>query len=175
MSVRVAVIGCGIMGSDHARILADELPGSELRVACDTLADRARKVAEDCGAQDFATDPMEVISRKDVDAVLIASLDDSHMSLTLAAIAAGKPVLCEKPLATDSGECLEIIDSEIRSGRQLVSLGFMRRFDPPYSEMKTALADGKLGRAIMMHNLHRNVQAPSHFNRTDGDHQFRNT
>ena len=163
MSVRVAVIGCGIMGSDHARILAEELPGTELRVACDTLADRARKVAEDCGAQDFATDPMEVISRRDVDAVLIASLDESHPPLTMAAIAAGKPVLCEKPLAPGADECLEIVDTEIRSGRQLVSLGFMRRFDPSYSEMKAVLAEGKLGRIIMMHNLHRNVQAPGHF------------
>ena len=151
------------MGSDHARILAKELPGTELRVVCDALVDRARNVAEDCGAGDFATDPMEVISRKDVDAVLIASPDESHPPLTLAAIAAGKPVLCEKPLAPGTGKCLEIIEAEIRAGRQLVSLGFMRRFDPPYSEMKAVLAEGILGPAIIMHNYHRNVQAPGNF------------
>ena len=163
MSVRVALIGCGVMGSDHARILAEELPGTELQVVCDTRVDRARKVAEDFGARDFATNPVEVILRKDVDSVLIASLDESHPTLTLAAIAAGKPVLCEKPLAPCADKCLEIIDTEIQTGRQFVTLGFMRRFDPSYSEMKTALTDGKLGRAIMMHNIHRNVQSPGQF------------
>ena len=151
------------MGSDHARILAEELPGAELRVACDTLAGRARKVAEDFGAHDHATDPMTAISRKDVDAVLIASVDESHATLTLAAIAAGKPVLCEKPLAPGADECLGIVDTEIRTGRHLVTLGFMRRSDGTCAAMKAALSGGRLGRATMMHNVHRNVEAPGHF------------
>jgi myo-inositol 2-dehydrogenase/D-chiro-inositol 1-dehydrogenase len=163
MSIRIAVLGAGIMGADHARIVARELPGAVLQVVCDASEQRARGVADACGAADIATDPFTVIARPDVDAVLIASPDETHVALTLEAITAGKPVLCEKPLAPTAEECLKVIEAETRAGRRLVQLGFMRRFDPSYAEMKAALAGGLVGRAIMMHNFHRNVEAPSSF------------
>jgi myo-inositol 2-dehydrogenase/D-chiro-inositol 1-dehydrogenase len=163
MTIRIALLGAGTMGADHARIVAGDLPGTHLQVVCDASVDRARRVANDCGAVDVATDPMAAIGRNDVDAVLIASSDETHAPLTLAAIAAGKPVLCEKPLAPTSADCLKVIEAELEAGRQLVHLGFMRRFDPAYREMKRALVDGTLGRAIMMHNVHRNVEAPASF------------
>ncbi|MER8550850.1 Gfo/Idh/MocA family oxidoreductase [Mesorhizobium sp. M0976] len=163
MSIRIAIIGAGIMGADHARIVAEDLPGANLQVVCDASPERAQKVARDCGATDVATDPVETIQRSDVDAVLIASPDETHAPLSLAAIEAGKPVLCEKPLSQSSKECLDVIDAEISRGRQFVQLGFMRRFDPSYRDMKASLDDGSLGRAIMMHNFHRNVEAPANF------------
>ena len=84
MSVRVAVIGAGVMGGDHARIIAGDLPGATLQVVCDASEDRTRSVGEACGATDIATDPLASISRNDVDAVLIASPDDTHAALTIA-------------------------------------------------------------------------------------------
>lgn len=163
MSIRVAVIGAGVMGADHARIIAEDLPGTVLQVVCDTSEARAREVAKATGAVDIAVDPDEVIRRADVDAVLIASPDETHAPLTLAALELGKPVLCEKPLAPASADCLKVIDAELKAKKQLVHLGFMRRFDPSYAAMKQALADGTIGSAIMMHNVHRNVQAPANF------------
>jgi len=163
MSVRIAIIGAGIMGADHARIVSEDLPGATLQVVCDASEQRARKVADDFGAVDVSTDPLQAIQRSDIDAVLIASPDETHAPLSLAAIEAGKPVLCEKPLSQNSRECLEVIEAEVSRGRQFVQLGFMRRFDPSYREMKATLADGSLGRAIMMHNFHRNVEAPANF------------
>ncbi|MEM7043415.1 MAG: Gfo/Idh/MocA family oxidoreductase [Pseudomonadota bacterium] len=163
MSIRVAVIGAGVMGADHARIVAEDLPGAVLQVVCDASEERAREVAEITGATDIAIDPEEVIGRADVDAVLIASPDEIHAALTLAALALEKPVLCEKPLAPASAACLEVVDKEVTIGRQLVHLGFMRRFDPSYQAMKRVLDDGTLGAAIMMHNVHRNVEAPASF------------
>src|SRR5690349_2383906 len=124
MTVRIALLGAGIMGADHARIVAGDLPGARLQVVCDASVDRARRVADDCGAADVATDPMAVIGRSDVDAVLIASPDETHAPLTLAAIAAGKPVLCEKPLAPTSADCRKVIGAELQAGRRLVHLGF---------------------------------------------------
>ncbi|MGI9498992.1 MAG: Gfo/Idh/MocA family protein [Geminicoccaceae bacterium] len=129
-------------------------------MVCDADEARARDIAERHGAADVATDPEEVIKRSDVDAVLIASPDDTHASLTLATIAAGKPVLCEKPLSPNSAECLKVIDAEVKVNRQYVQVGFMRRFDSSYTEMKATLASGALGRAIMMHNFHRNMESP---------------
>lgn len=163
MSVRIAIIGAGVMGADHARIVSDDIPGAELQIVCDASETRARAVAEECGAHDFAVDPMAVIARRDIDAILIASPDETHAPLCLAAIEVGKPVLCEKPLAPDSVDCLKVIEAEMRAGRQFVQLGFMRRFDPSYTEMKAALSDGLLGRPIMMHNFHRNMEPPANF------------
>ena len=99
MSVRVAVIGAGVMGADHARIIAGDVPGARLQVLCDADETRARRIGEATGAADIATDPVATIARDDVDAVLIASPDDTHAPLTIAALEAGKHVICDaRPL-----------------------------------------------------------------------------
>lgn len=151
------------MGADHARIIAQDLPAAELRVVCDASEEQARTVGEVNGAADIMTEPIALIARDDVDAVLIASPDETHADLTIAAINAGKPVLCEKPLAPSSENCLRVIQAEVCIGKQLIQTGFMRRFDAAYVEMKWALDEGTLGRAVMMHNFHRNVEAPDWF------------
>lgn len=161
MTIRLAVIGAGLMGADHARIMAGELPGASVQVICDMDASRAGLLADATGAKDVATHPEEVIARKDVDAIIVASPDFTHAPLSKACIAAGKPVLCEKPLSQSATECLEVMHAEQAAGSQQVMLGFMRRYDRSYIEMKQALAEGVLGRALMMHNFHRNVETPA--------------
>lgn len=163
MSIRIAVIGTGIMGTDHAHIVANDLPKAVLQVVCDASAERARVVADECGALDVSSDPFATIARADVDAVMIASPDNTHATLCLAALELGKPVLCEKPLAPSSSECLQLIEAEVKAGRQFIQLGFMRRFDKSYRDMKDALNQGLLGQALMMHNFHRNISAPANF------------
>jgi myo-inositol 2-dehydrogenase/D-chiro-inositol 1-dehydrogenase len=163
MSVRIAVIGTGVMGADHARIFAQDLRGADLRVVCDADGARAKRLADALGAADAVTDGEAAIARDDVDAVVIASPDFTHAPLSLACIRAGKPVLCEKPLSQSSKECLEVIGAEVATGRRVIQLGFMRRFDQSYVEMKATLASGAIGPALMMHNFHRNVSAPSNF------------
>ena len=161
MSVRIAVIGAGIMGADHAKIVATEMPGAKLQVVCDPDEARAREVADRLGANDVASSADAVVTRRDVDAVIVASPDFTHAPFSLACIAAGKRVLCEKPLSQDSAECLTVMNAELESGEFFVQLGFMRRFDQSYIQMKAALANGELGRALMVHNFHRNVDIPS--------------
>jgi myo-inositol 2-dehydrogenase / D-chiro-inositol 1-dehydrogenase len=163
MTVRVAVIGAGVMGADHARIIATEIPGAELRWICDADEARARNVADATGARHVSTDPLATIESQDVDAVLIASPDHTHAELTLAALRARKPVLCEKPLSQDVDECLRVLDAENALGKRLIQIGYMRRFDPPYVEMKARSTQTAFGAPIMMHNFHRNVSAPPHF------------
>ncbi|MES2916284.1 MAG: Gfo/Idh/MocA family oxidoreductase [Pseudomonadota bacterium] len=160
MTTRLAVIGAGLMGADHAKIVAEDMPGAILQVVCDMDAARAAKVAGVYGAE-LASDPEAVIARADVDAVIIASPDFTHAPLSLACVRAGKRVLCEKPLSQSSTECLTVMQAEQAAGARLVQLGFMRRFDEAYVQMKSALDQGRLGRALMMHNFHRNVATPS--------------
>lgn len=161
MTTRLAVIGAGLMGADHARIVANDLPGATLQVICDMDAARAKSVADATGAQSVASDPEAVIRSDDVDAVIVASPDFTHAPLSLACIAAGKRVLCEKPLSQSADECRTVMEAEAAAGARHVMLGFMRRYDQSYVEMKAALANGTLGRALMMHNFHRNVETPA--------------
>lgn len=161
MSIRIAVIGAGLMGADHARIVAQELPGTTLQVVCDMDGARAKSVAEEYGAVDVATDPEGTIARSDVDAVIIASPDFTHAPLSMACIAAGKRVLCEKPLSQSSDECLAVMQAEQAAGAKFIQLGFMRRYDQSYMDMRDAITSGRLGRPLMMHNFHRNVATPA--------------
>ncbi len=161
LTTKIAVIGAGLMGADHAGIVAQDMPGATLQVICDKDAGRARSVADAYGAGDVDTDPEAVIASDDVDAVIVASPDFTHAPLSKACIAAGKRVLCEKPLSQSSAECLEVIEAEQRAGSRHVMLGFMRRYDQSYAEMRQALASGTLGRPLMMHNFHRNIETPA--------------
>lgn len=155
-TVRVGIIGVGVMGAEHARLLDGHVPGAEIAAVYDVATDRAGSVAAAVGAV-VADDPMVLIKDDAVDAVLVASSDTTHEELVLAAIAAGKPVLCEKPLAPTTPACLGILAAEAEAGRRLVSLGFMRRFDPGYVSLRDELAAGAIGPPLIVHCIHRNL------------------
>ncbi|HEY0246826.1 MAG TPA: Gfo/Idh/MocA family oxidoreductase [Gryllotalpicola sp.] len=157
MAVRIGVIGAGVMGSDHARTIAHATSGAVLTAIADIDLARAQALAGALGADVATADPAELIGSSEVDAVLVASHDSTHTGLVLACIAAGKPVLCEKPLALDLDDCARIITAERASGRRLVSVGFSRRFDPALVELKQALDAGEIGRPLLAHAVHRNV------------------
>jgi myo-inositol 2-dehydrogenase / D-chiro-inositol 1-dehydrogenase len=161
MTIRIGLIGAGIMGADHAQIFAEDVPGTSLQVICDADQARAKSVADATVAKGIASDPHAVVNNASVDAVVIAAPDQFHATLARACIAAGKPVLCEKPLSQEVNEYLAVLDAEVKRGKRLVQVGFMRRFDPSYAEIKALLSCGDLGKALMFHCFHRNV-APAY-------------
>ncbi|MGF1626752.1 MAG: Gfo/Idh/MocA family oxidoreductase, partial [Alphaproteobacteria bacterium] len=163
MSLGIGVIGAGVMGADHARTIAEQGAGLHVAAICDPDRARAEASAARAPGARIETDPHAVIAAKDVDAVLVASPDETHADFTLACIAAGKPVLCEKPLAATIAECARIVEAERAAGRRLVQVGFMRRFDPAYLDMKARHAEGGLGAARLLHCIHRNASAPVFF------------
>jgi myo-inositol 2-dehydrogenase/D-chiro-inositol 1-dehydrogenase len=163
VSVRVGIIGVGVMGADHARILASQVPGAAIQAIYDTDPARAKAIAEETGARTVVADAAALIRDPAIDAILVATPDQTHKELVLACIAARKPVLCEKPLAPTVAECLEVIAAEAKLGRKLVQIGYMRRFDPAYVEMKASLVSGRLGAPLIFHCVHRNVSAPAWF------------
>ena len=98
-----------------------------------------------------------------VKAVVVASWGPSHEEFVLAAIAAGKPVFCEKPLATTAEACLRIVEAEVAAGRPLVQVGFMRRYDAGYRMLKEIVSTGRIGAPLMLHCAHRNPTVPAHY------------
>ena len=163
MSIGVGIIGAGIMGADHARIFAGSVAGAHLVAISDADAARARAVAQETAAKRATDDPYAVINDPEVQAVLVASPDATHPDFAIACIRAGKPVLCEKPLAPTAAQGMRVIEAELSAGRRLVQLGYMRRFDPGYVEMKGLLDSGSHGEALAFHCVHRNASAPPHF------------
>jgi myo-inositol 2-dehydrogenase / D-chiro-inositol 1-dehydrogenase len=162
MSVGVGVIGAGMMGTDHVRTLTTHVDDAHVVAVADADPARAEAAAREGGGRAVA-DPHALIADPAVDAVVVASFDTTHEEFVLACIEAGKPVLCEKPLATTGDACLHILDAEVAAGRRLVSLGFMRRFDPAYGVIKEGLENGGVGDVLVVHCTHRNAASPSLF------------
>lgn len=160
MTLSVGVIGLGVMGAEHLRLLREETAGVQVTAICDAEPDRTARLAEDAIVFEG---PMALIASDKVDAVVIASPDATHAGLALACLAAGKHALCEKPLATSAVEALQVVDAEVALGRRLLQIGYMRRFDPAYVEMKRVADEGGIGSPVLLHNVHRNAAAPDWF------------
>lgn len=156
----VGLIGAGGMGARHARNLHLQIGGARLAGVFDVDAGRAAQVAAECGAAALFDDPFCLIRDPGVDAVIIASPDATHLDFTLACLAAQKPVLCEKPLAVAAAGARRVVEAEAATGRRLVSVGLMRRFDPYHVAVKQAADAGWLGRPVLYKGVHRNATIP---------------
>ncbi len=151
--VRVALVGCGNIGSGgHAPAYA-RVPGAELVVACDLLPGRAEAVARATGAEPCGSF-QEVVARDDVDAVDLCVPTDRHAPLAVEALQAGKHVLCEKPIARTLEEADAMIAAAREAGRVLM-VGHVRRFDHRYVAVKGALRAGDVGRPIYIRRAER--------------------
>jgi myo-inositol 2-dehydrogenase/D-chiro-inositol 1-dehydrogenase len=159
MTLRVGVIGTGAMGSAHVRTLETEISGAAVVAVSDPDIGRASALARENPGIGVHPTADALIGASDVDAVLIAAPDDAHERLVLTCLDAGKPVLCEKPLAATVEGCLRIVERELAQGRRLIQVGYMRRFDPAYVELKRTLRNGGVGAALMLHCVHRNAAA----------------
>jgi len=156
--VRVGVIGTGAMGTAHVRTLTGWVPGAAVTAVYDADRDRAGDIAAEVGAG-VASSAEALITDRDVDAVLIAAPDPLHEELAVTCLAAGKPTLCEKPLATTLEGSQRIVDAEVTGGRRLIQVGFMRRFDSAFVELKAHLDRGDVGAPRVVHCIHRNARS----------------
>jgi myo-inositol 2-dehydrogenase/D-chiro-inositol 1-dehydrogenase len=166
MTVNIGVIGVGMIGQDHIRRLTHVLAGSRVVAVTDVDQARTKEVAESLPvpARVHVTGE-ELIADPDVQAVIVASWGPTHEEYVLASLWAGKPVFCEKPLATTEEACSRIIDAEVEAGRRLVQVGFMRRYDAAYRAMKQVVDSGDIGSPLLVHSRHRNPSVPEHYTR----------
>ena len=158
--IPVGVVGTGGMGGMHAHCLHRKVAGARVAAVSDLDAERAGKVAEECGGAAVFGDAVEMIRDEGVEAVVIASPDPTHAELVHECLRLGKPVLCEKPLATSPEEALGIVEAEVELGRKLVQVGFMRRYDPQHVDVKRVAASGSIGEPVLFKGWHRNARIP---------------
>jgi myo-inositol 2-dehydrogenase / D-chiro-inositol 1-dehydrogenase len=162
VTLSVGVVGVGAIGSDHVKRIASRVSGARVGALYDLDQARARQVAAPLGATVHSR-AADVVEDPAVNAVVIASPGETHAELALACIQAGKPVLCEKPLATTTADCLKVVESEVGHGRRLIQVGFMRRYDASYRQVKATLDSGEIGEALVVHCHHRNPSVPPTF------------
>jgi myo-inositol 2-dehydrogenase/D-chiro-inositol 1-dehydrogenase len=162
VTLRAGVIGTGMIGRDHIRRMSTVLSGVRVTAVTDVDADTARRAGAGVGATVHATGA-ELIADPGVDAVVVCSWGPTHEEYVLTSIAAGKPVFCEKPLATTQDACLRIVEAEVAHGSRLVQVGYMRRYDGAYRALKAVLDSGTIGAPLFMHCAHRNPSVPGHY------------
>ncbi|MFJ5551400.1 Gfo/Idh/MocA family protein [Streptomyces sp. NPDC093225] len=159
----IAVLGTGRMGADHVRRIDRVVSGARVAAVADPDGERVKEVAAGIDGCAAFTDPGAALAAPGVEAVLIASPGPAHEEALLAAFARGLPVLCEKPLTPDAAGALRVMEAEQRVGRRLAQVGFMRRYDAEYQQLKALLDAGGLGRPLFLHCRHRNAASPSFF------------
>lgn len=154
--LRIGLIGCGAIGRDHALRIQNKLQRARITAVNDVIAESAEKVAAQCGCRAVAT-ASEIIADPEIDAVVVTAWDPAHKELVLECIKHRKFVFCEKPLATEAKGAEEIIKAEMQGGERLVQVGFMRRYDTGYRQMKALIDSGEIGAPLLVHSAHRNV------------------
>ncbi|MBI3281720.1 MAG: Gfo/Idh/MocA family oxidoreductase [Acidobacteria bacterium] len=161
--VRVANVGCGRRGLLRELIQIKDDAQVEVAAVCDTWKQKLEKAVEQVreftGQAPFATARIhDVLARKDIDAVVIATPDHLHCTQLMEAIAAGKDVYVEKPLARNMKELIRAYDAVKKSDR-IVQMGTQMRSYPQSAGAKTFLASGQLGKILKIEQV-RNGYSP---------------
>lgn len=168
MSVlRIGIIGLGQFGQLHASACMGLPYFAKIHAVCDADADRARSAAVTYGAPYSFTDPLEVIDHEEIDAVHIVTPENAHLEPVMAALAAGKHILVEKPLADTSKRALQIVDAAAETSL-VVLPGHILRFDPRYMRIKQQIDAGKIGTITSIY-ARRNIPVwmRDHYRRTN--------
>ncbi|BAU96445.1 dehydrogenase [Corynebacterium suranareeae] len=151
-TIKLALIGAGRIGSNHARLVSHHVIGAELVAVVDPTPN-AHTLAQELGATAHST-PEEVLSREDIDGVLIATPARTHADLVVKAAGAGKHVFVEKPMAVT----LEDADRAIEAAQAadiVLQVGFNRRFAPGFAAARDRIDAGDLGTPQLLRSLTR--------------------
>ena len=157
MTARTGIIGAGVMGSDHARILHDSITGATVTAVADPVQDRARAVARKTGARTFSS-AKELIASPFVDAVLVRPTTACMQNRSSSAWSTVSQSSAKNPWHPPSGNAWTSSTARTPSPAAIRSFsGFMRRFHPAYRELKDLLEEGAIGQPLMVLSSPRNV------------------
>ena len=148
--MRVGIVGCGLIGNKRAKALGE---GDRLVVVADSHPGRAEGLAKQHAGCDVARDWSAIVARNDVDAVVVATTNDTLAAVTEAAVRTGKHVLVEKPAARSAAE-IEPVAAAAREAFErrgvVVKVGFNHRFHPALQKSREIFESGALGEMMFV-------------------------
>ena len=156
--LKIALLGCGRIGRMHADLI-DRHPQASLAAVYDSVTAVAQSLADKTRAR-VATTPEDVFGDDEIDAVVVASVTSTHADFIEQAVAAGKPILCEKPIDLDI-QRVRACRANIAGSSVPVQIGFNRRFDPGHAGMKATIDAGKIGKLVQVLITSRDPEPPS--------------
>lgn len=146
-SIGVAIIGCGVIAPAHIQSY-QRLPGVTVRTLCDLDLAKADALGQAHGIAETVQDAKDLWGRSDIQAVSVCTDHASHAPLVIAALEAGKHVICEKPLAI-SREQLDEMEAAARAAPHLVATGvFQHRFDAIFVWLRDVIRSGRMGEML---------------------------
>src|SRR6266852_2382540 len=158
-SLKLGLIGAGRIGSLHAEHLTTRIAAADLIMVADAFEEAARQCAERYAIPFATQDYRDVLTRPDIQAVVISSSTDTHAQIIEAAAWAGKHIFCEKPIALDLSSIDRALDAVERAGVKL-QVGFNRRFDANYRRVRQAVEQGEIGQPHLLHLVSRDPDPP---------------
>lgn len=141
--IKVGVIGVGSIATQHIASYLKN-PDVELYALCDINPERLKLMGEKYGVTRLYTDKDEMLKLKEIDAVSVCTWNSEHAPCTIAALNAGKHVLCEKPMATNTEDAIAMKEAAQKNGK-LLMIGFVRRFGNDCDVLRDINSDGFLG------------------------------
>ena len=147
--VRIGLVGCGNFGESHLQAFR-AVPAAEVAAVYDTDRGRAERIAAAFGIPRICGSLQEICALPDVSAIDVVTPEHLHAEPVQVAVAAGKHVFVEKPLATDLGDCSKMMEAAA-AGERILMVGQILRFETKYAILKDEVASGKLGTPVSMH------------------------
>ena len=145
--LKIAIIGCGgIANGKHMPALKVQSDRGEMVAFCDLVIERAQEAAKNFGTSDAKvyTDYRELLEDKSIDVVHVCTPNRSHCEITVAALEAGKHVMCEKPMAKTAADAQKMLDAAKKTGKKL-TIGYQNRYRPDSMLLKKYIERGDLG------------------------------
>ena len=164
-TLQIGVVGAGVMGSGHIEYLTSEVPGVRVAAVAEPNEGLRQAVMDRWSLDGPVFDTLEeMLDGVELDGVVIASPDRFHAESIRLCLSRGIRALCEKPLAQNLADGAELVELASQSltdhGVPLIHLGFMRRFDPPFIDVKRMIESGDMGQLLYINASTRNVSSP---------------
>ena len=157
--LQVCVIGSGRAGMIHARNFARSVAGAEIAAMSDPVEETAAAAVSELGIDKYYLDYKDVLKDDSIDAVVVVTPTVFHEEIVTAAAAAGKHILCEKPMAMNEQECENMIKA-CDEAKVKLQIGFMRRFDESFRHAKERIDGGEIGDVVCVKSVTHGPSTP---------------
>lgn len=160
--LRIGIIGAGRIGKVHLESISYHVKNAVVKAVADPfMNDETKAFIEGFGVENIYTDYHKILDDKDIDAVLVCSSTDTHASISIEAINAGKHVFCEKPVDHSTAKIREVADALAAHPGIKFQVGFNRRFDHNFAAIRKAYDNGRIGDAHILKITSRDPEPPN--------------